>query len=120
MLKHGSLCHVEYLVSDLARSQAYFEGMFGWDFRQYGDTMVVFGQGDDHIGGLSTDGHEASVRGSSPSLWFKVDSLEAASERSVQLGGSAMSERHPVPGVGWSAVVHDLDGNAVGLVQYDD
>jgi len=117
-MDHGSLCHVEYVVSDLTRSQAYFAGMFGWDFRQYGDSMVVFGHGEDHIGGLTTDG--SLVPGTSPSLWFKVASLDESSANSAALGGTTATDRHPVPGVGWSAVVKDPDGNAVGLVQYDE
>ncbi|MGE0002022.1 MAG: VOC family protein [Fimbriimonadaceae bacterium] len=119
-MDNGSLCHVEYFVTDLARSQAYYAALFGWDFRAFGDSMVVFGQGDCHIGGLMLKSNSELAIGGSPSLWFKVGSLERAGEASQALGGGGLSDKHPVPGVGMSAVVTDPDGNAVGLVQYDE
>ncbi|MCC6402593.1 MAG: hypothetical protein IT207_01135 [Fimbriimonadaceae bacterium] len=119
-MQNGCLCHAEYDVTDLARSQAYFGALFGWEFRQFGDSMVVFGQGDVHIGGLMRkEAAEISV-GSSPSLWFKVSSLEATGAASEANGGGGLTMLHPVPGVGMSAVVTDPDGNRVGIVQYDE
>lgn len=119
-MDNGCLCHVEYNVTDLARSQAYFAALFGWDFRAFGETMVVFGKGDDHIGGLMLKQPSEVVSGGSPSLWFKVGSLDDTGAASAAHGGSGLSDKHPVPGVGMSAVVTDPDGNSVGLVQYDE
>jgi uncharacterized protein len=114
----NALCHVEYQVTDIDRAQAFFEGLFGWDFRRFTDEMVVFGQGDAHIGGLQK---VAVVEvGTSPSLWFKVTDLDEMSAKARALGGTADESKHPVPGVGWSLSVQDPDGNSVGLVQYDE
>ncbi|MFN8220011.1 MAG: VOC family protein [Fimbriimonadales bacterium] len=115
MAKHD-VCHIEWQSTDLSRSQAFFEGLFGWDFRSFGDTMVVFGTGEKHIGGLmKADRVEV---GSSPSVWFDVDDIDAMCEKAVGLGGKVHAEKGPVPGVGFSAVVTDPDGNQVGLVQF--
>ena len=110
------LCHIDYDVRDIAKAQAFYQGMFGWDFRQFTPTMVVFGQGEDHIGGLVQC--DSPHVGKSPSLWFEVEDLEAMKAKAISLGGSAPEENSPVPGVGLSTVVFDLDGNLVGLVQY--
>ena len=48
----NTICHIEYYVTDLEKSQAFYGGLFGWDFRSFIDGMVVFGIGDQHIGGL--------------------------------------------------------------------
>ncbi|MBX3096590.1 MAG: VOC family protein [Fimbriimonadaceae bacterium] len=114
----NTLCHVEYFVTNLDRSQAFYEGVFGWTFREFmGGTMRVFGVGDTHIGGLML--RESVTPSDTPSLWFKVESLDDSCAKSVQLGGSIVGERSEVPGVGWSIQVKDPDGNLVGLVQYN-
>jgi predicted enzyme related to lactoylglutathione lyase len=113
----NTLCHVEYEVTDLDKAQAFYGGLFGWDFRSFVDDMVIFGIGDEHIGGfLKKDSVSPNT---SPSLWFKVADLDALISKTIQLGGSAPNEKQPVPGVGWSVAVLDPDGNQVGLVQYD-
>lgn len=111
------ICHVEFHVTDISRSQAFYEGLFGWSFRSFGDDMVVFGQGDKHIGGLQKDAHVKP--GSSPSVWFEVASIDAMVEKAVEFGGSIIEPKHPVPHVGWSAQIADPDGNLVGMVQFE-
>ncbi len=113
----NKLCHLEFQVTDMLRAQAFYEGLFGWTFRAFTDEMVVFGTADEHIGGLQK---VAEVKlGGSPSVWFKIENLEASVKKAVELGGSAPNKIYPVPGVGHSGAVLDPDGNAVGLVQYD-
>lgn len=112
----NTLCHIEYDVTDLVRSQKFYEGLFGWEFRSFVEGMVVFGIGDQHIGGLMQ--REEVVVGKSPNLWFQVANLDEMTAKAVELGGAAPEEKTPVPGVGWSTTVLDPDGNIVGLVQY--
>lgn len=113
----NQLCHVEYQVTDIDRSRSFYEGLFGWTFRQFMPEMVVFGQGETHIGGLMLADRVNAAE--SPSLWFQVESLDESCARATALGGIVDGEKSPVPGVGWSIVVRDPDGNGVGLVQYD-
>ena len=113
----NTICHIEYFVTDLDKSQAFYGGLFGWDFRSFVEGMVVFGIGDQHIGGLmKTDKVES---GKSPAIWFKVADIDGMIAKTVSLGGSTPNEKSQVPGVGWSVTVNDLDGNDVGFVQFD-
>ena len=113
----NSICHIEFESTDLSRSQAFFEAMFEWKFQSFGDSMVIFGLGDTHLGGLSK---VETVRcGGSPSVWIEVDDLEAQMAKAPTVGGGVQSSKQPVPGVGWSAQINDPDGNFVGLVQFD-
>ena len=113
----NTLCHVEYHVTDLAKAQAFYEGLFGWDFRTFVEGMVVFGNGDEHIGGFQL--RDKVEAGPSPALWFKVANLDEMVSKTRALGGSTPNDKNPVPGIGWSVAVLDPDGNHVGLVQYD-
>jgi len=115
MAKH-TVCHIEFGVSDLGRAQAFYGGLFGWSFQSFGDDMVVFGTGDQHIGGFSVSGERRP--GTTPSVWFDVEDIDAMIARATELGGQVISAKHPVPHVGWAAQVSDPDGNAVGMVQF--
>ena len=113
----NTLCHVEYEVTDLERAQTFYQGLFGWDFRPFMDGMVVFGQGETHIGGLQKV--EKISPGISPSLWFQVASLEESLAKVKALGGTTPHEILVIPGNMQTVAVLDPDGNQVGLVQYD-
>lgn len=115
MVLHG-VCHVEFDSTDLERSKKFFGGLFDYNFRDFGSTMVVFGTDDGHVGGLNK---VDNVRpGTSPSVWIRVASIDAMVSRVAGLGGSVVSEKSEVPTVGWSATVADPDGNRVGMVEY--
>lgn len=57
--------------------------------------------------------------GRSPSIWIEVENLDAAIAKATSLGAGILSEKSPVPHVGWSAQVTDLDGNHLGLVEFE-
>lgn len=115
-MANHSICHIEWQSTDLARSQAFFEALFGWTFRSFGDEMVVFANGEEHLGGLMK---VTEVKpGSSPSVWIQVENVEKACANAVSLGGAVKAEKGSVPGVGFSAIITDLDGSEVGLVEF--
>src|SRR5436309_3263134 len=99
----NTFCHIEFQTTDLKRSQAFYEGLFDWTFRSFGDEMVVFGTGDQHLGGLQKV--ECLTPRSSPSVWVEVESIEAYLAKATTAGGAVRTGKQPVPNVGWSAVV---------------
>ena len=113
----NTFCHIEFDSTDLERSRQFYEGLFGWNFRSFGPEMMVFGQGDQHLGGLNKV--EQVSAGASPSVWIEVPKLDAMIEKAVKSGGSLAKAREDIPnGIGWSAVVLDPDGNRVGMVEF--
>lgn len=112
----NTFCHVEFQCTDLNRSREFYEGLFEWTFRDFGGDMIVFGQGDQHLGGLQKA--EAVTPGNSPSVWVEVDSIENYLGKAQSLGGKVLGEKNPVPSVGFSAMISDPDGNPVGLVEF--
>jgi predicted enzyme related to lactoylglutathione lyase len=113
----NQVCHIEWTVTDLVRAQRFYAAMFDWSFQEFGSDMVVFGAGTEHIGGL-TKAETVSI-GTSPSVWIETDDIDAQLEKALALGGVCASPKSPVPGVGWSAVAADPDGNPIGLVQFN-
>jgi uncharacterized protein len=115
-LGYSQLCHLEIQVTDLPRARAFYEAVFGWEFRAFFPGMDAFGFGDQHIGGLMVS--EKVVPGESPSLWFKVKDIDESLAKVVAAGGAEKTGREEVPHVGWSATFTDLDGTTIGIVQY--
>ncbi|MCW5936915.1 MAG: VOC family protein [Fimbriimonadaceae bacterium] len=116
-MKHNTVCHIEIEVTDLKRSQAFYQGLFGWHFSEFAmPDMVVFGQEEEHIGGLMRVDRVEPSR--SPSVWYRVADLDKSIDTACGLGGSIEEEKGEVASVGWSAVVRDPDGNRVGMVMY--
>lgn len=114
---HNHICHIEIEVTNLDRSRAFYEGIFGWTFSDFGiPDMIVFGANEKHIGGLMRV--DSVSAGSSPSIWFSVESIESVLETARNLGASVIAQKSPVPNVGWSAAFSDLDGNRIGIVQF--
>jgi uncharacterized protein len=69
--------YVEFSVSDLEKTKAFYTAVFGWNFTDYGPSYTSFvdnGLG----GGFTTD---RPPRPGGPLLVFYVDDLEATLER---------------------------------------
>lgn len=112
----NTVCHIEIDVTDLVRSQAFYQAVFDWSFRPFMDTMTAFGSGEDHIGGLSRV--DQVVPGKSPSVWIEVANIEETLAKAVKAGGKVVAEKSDVPTVGYSAAFSDLDGTSIGIVQF--
>jgi len=111
------VCHVEWEVTDLEQAKAFYGTLFEWEFKPFGDSMLAFGTGTEHIGGLmkATD----SVRGNSPSVWLDCPDIDSLLKKVGPAGGTVASEKSPLPSVGFTALIRDPDGNHIGLVEFD-
>src|SRR5947209_8137827 len=113
-----TVCHIEYSTEDMGASRRFCEGLFGWEFREFGDTMQVFGTPEGHIGGFTKGGR--STGGMSPEVSYRVESVDGMVEKAKQLGGAVSTEKRAVPGVGFYAAILAPDGNEFGLVEFTD
>jgi uncharacterized protein len=114
----STVCHVEYPSEDLEVSRKFAEGLFGWEFRPFGDRMMVFSTAAGHIGGFMKGSKPAARM--CPGVSYIVDDLDASLEKAQALGGRIGDEKHPVPGVGYYASVIAPDGNEFGMVQFTE
>jgi predicted enzyme related to lactoylglutathione lyase len=114
----STVCHIEYKTEDLEGSQRFCEKAFGWDFRSFGDSMIVFGTPEGHIGGF-VKGAKPTV-GPEPEVCYRVDSLDPFIELAQSLGAKVVNARREVPGVGFYASIQAPDGNGFGVVEFTD
>lgn len=112
----GQVVHIEFPAADADRAQAFWSGLFGWEF---GPTM----EGMDYRMARTSESSGAAVfpspeRSGYPNYYFDTPDIEASSAKVRELGGEAEA-KSPVPGMGWFAACKDSEGNAFHLWQLD-
>ncbi len=112
---NGKICYVELPATDVSRSVAFYQTVFGWNIRRRGDGQVAF---DDSVGGVSG----TWVVGRPPSqepgllLYIMVDSVAATIETVVAHGGKIVQPLGAdAPEI--TARFSDPGGNVIGLYQ---
>ena len=108
----------EVPVTDLDRSIAYYNAVFGWEMKidtSGPNPIAFFGNDMETIGGHLYPGTPATDN--VPTIHIAVpDKLEAAVERAWKAGGEVLGEAIEIP-FGRFIYTKDPDGNSVGLFE---
>ena len=112
---NGKICYIEMPAVDIARSAAFYAGVFGWRVRQRGNGSTAF---DDAVGGVSGTWILGRPPATTPGLlmYIMVDSVAATIDAVTAHGGTLVQ---PVgadaPEI--TARFRDPGGNVIGLCQ---
>jgi predicted enzyme related to lactoylglutathione lyase len=114
----GKVIHFEIPIDDGDRAVAFYARALGWNLQRWGPLeywTTTGGEGEGIEGALMKRSAE------SPGLTFyiSVDDIDVALSSIEAAGGRKLTERMPIPTVGWSAFFQDTEGNKVGLFQSD-
>ena len=114
----GRVVHFEIPIDDAERGTRFYRDVFGWHLDQWGpiEYWTTAGGAGEGIGGALT-----KRSADSPALMFyiSVDDIDTALAAVEAANGSRLTDRMPIPGVGWSAFFQDTEGNRVGMFQAD-
>ena len=107
--------HFEIPVDDIARAQAFYTSVLGFDYEPWGDEMGLLRQPQDE--GVNGDLH---VRGATPhpTVVFTVDRIEDTVALAVAAGGEQIGEIQPMSETARWVYIKDSEGNIIGL--YDE
>ncbi len=114
----GKVVHFEIPIDDSDRATAFYTKAFGWRLDRWGPVeywTTEAGEGEGIGGALTKRSDEVA----SLMFYIEVDDIDTALQAVETAGGARLSERMPIPGVGWSAFFGDSEGNKVGLFQPD-
>jgi uncharacterized protein len=114
----GKVVHFEIPIDDNDRGVGFYREAFGWALEQFGPVeywTTAAGEGDGIGGALMkrTDDSRALM------FYIEVDDVDTALSAIEAAGGRRLTERMPIPTVGWSAFFEDTEGNKVGIFQAD-
>ena len=116
----GAFCWNELVTSDTAAAKAFYHEVFGWDAVTHGEgahEYTEFQVGGNSIAGMMPK--QPDMPAETPSLWgiyFAVDDISAALEKTKSLGGTAITETMETP-QGSFAVVADQVGAIFSVIQ---
>jgi uncharacterized protein len=112
---HGKICYIEIPATEIARSAAFYERVFGWQLRTRGDGATAFDDGAGEVSGTWVTGRPPSP---APGLlvYIMVDSVAETVKTVVSNGGEIVQ---PIgadsPEI--TARFRDPGGNVIGLYQ---
>lgn len=92
--KDRQIDNIEFNVSDIARSKAFYGGVFGWTFTDYGPTYTEFQDG--RITGGFTTGEPIRVGG--PLIILYADDLVETQRRIEAAGATICRQTFSFPG----------------------
>lgn len=114
----GTFAWNELATSDLAGSESFYTGLFGWEAEAVpgmGHYKMLMA-GDRCVAGIM----DKSEHCDGPPLWISyvfVDDVHAALAKAVELGADTFKEVTEVPGKGSFALIQDPQGGKLGLWQ---
>jgi hypothetical protein len=117
--------HFEVPFDDADRAHSFYREAFGWQLQSMpgmGYTMVTTTPTDaagrpSEPGGVNGGmlARQGPITG--PVITIGVENLDDALARIEKLGGAVAIGKQPVGEMGFSAYVHDTEGNLIGLWQ---
>ena len=118
------IVHFEIPADDQERAGTFYRAAFDWKLDPIPGmdyTNVITTPVDDATqqplepGAINGGMFQRADRLTTPILTVDVDDIDGALERITEVGGSVVSPRAPVPGMGWFAYFADTEGNILGL-----
>ena len=121
--QHGYVGWVELATTDTDLARPFYEKLFGWlantQVMPGGKEYTTFMNGEEAAAGMYQHDEEMAIDTSYWTIYFTVDSFEAAFAKATQLGGTAVYEPKQVPGVGEFAMLKDPEGVAFSMIQFE-
>lgn len=110
---HHAISYIEFGVTDLAATRAFYESAFGWQFNDYGPAYsgIRSPEGDGEVGGLNP-GTPPNAAG--PLVLLFSDDLDASVVAVEEAGGVVVAGPYDFPG-GRRFEFTDPSGNRLGV-----
>lgn len=111
--------HFEIPADDPERAVAFYRQIFGWKIEKWGEVrywLVTTGaEPEPGIDGAIMERSGVNcVRNT-----ISVPSVTEYAERIWKAGGKVLTERMPIPGIGYWAICMDTEGNVFGIMEND-
>jgi predicted enzyme related to lactoylglutathione lyase len=126
-----TIVHFQIPADDIERSKKFYNELFGWKFDKFpsssGSEPIPEGMEYWMISTTDYKGNKAlggDMIRQSPQQgianYFDVKSVQEYSAKVEQLGGKVITQKTPVPGMGYFAICTDTENNTFGIFEADE
>ena len=109
------IAHAEIPATNLDASKVFFNKVFGWEFRDFGNGYLLYNTHKGTTFGLRKV--EKIVKGDTTIFHIKIDNIDDTLKKAEEAGGKIERAKTTIPVMGWYALINDPDGNTIGLFQ---
>lgn len=110
--------HFDILANEPEKLIDFYGKVLGWKFTKWDGPMEYWmintGEGDGIDGGLSKKSAQSSNVNT-----IQIENLNETIAKVQENGGTIISPRSAIPGIGWIALFKDAEDNIFGLMQDD-
>jgi predicted enzyme related to lactoylglutathione lyase len=113
--------HFEIPADDPQRAVTFYEKIFGWEINNWGgpvDYWLVKTGNDDEPGINGAIKRRVDQGGTVNTI--SVASIDEATLKVVEAGGSIVTQKATIPGIGYHAYCKDTEGNIFGILEADE
>ena len=113
-LTKRNIVHIEIPAADTAKAAQFYQALFGWKTTR-DETMnyTMWEPAEGPGGGFSPLGEQVKPGG--VVIHIDSDDIEADLKQVVKLGGTVISPKSEIPGVGWFGMFKDPTGNTIAV-----
>jgi len=109
------IAHVEIPSTDLEASKVFYQKVFDWDLKDFGNGYSLFNSHKGITIGLRKVKKVNS--GDTTIFHVHIKNIEETLDKVVAAGGKIFREKTVIPVYGWYALLKDNEGNILGLFQ---
>jgi hypothetical protein len=109
------ISHIEIPSSDLVQTKDFFNKVFGWEFKPFGNGYMLFNNHKGIMVGIRQV-HKVNS-GDTTVFHINVTDIDSTLNIIKSNGGSIFKEKSIIPAMGWYALFKDPQGNIIGLYQ---
>jgi predicted enzyme related to lactoylglutathione lyase len=118
----GNVIHFEIGVRDLSVAATFYSKVFGWRIEKAedGSGYLYITTGSEEDPGIS-GGLVSRFDEWNPTInTIEVPSLNSCARQITEAGGKVLAPKFAIPGSGYVQYCHDPEGNAFGIMEYDE
>lgn len=110
------IAHVEIPTTNLEKCSEFYNKLFGWEFKPFGNGYLLYNTHKAFTIGLRKT-ERINKGGDNTIFHVRVDDISEILTKATNLGGHISRGKTTIPAMGYYALITDLDGNTIGLYQ---
>lgn len=121
-----TLVHFEIPANEIEKLKTFYEKLFDWKFVHSPipgmDYWLIHTVPTDEEGmtqepGINGGMYKKENEMQKPTNWISVEDIDSYTAKLVKFGGTIIVEKMMIPGVGFTAIGLDPEGNQIALMQ---